>query len=191
MLAMPVSSLGAEELALRADALRELDPHSIVVLNEARALYEKALRRNPRLAAALMGDANALAQLLERGSSASQTGLLREYDEMSMRLLAVVQREARAWNIRADALHRQEQWNAALEANTRAQTLDPTRASTWGQRAHLLVDMGQPDAALSAIHRGLSLEPPVPVIGYLLSAECRAHLALGVMFQEVVHLSVI
>jgi adenylate cyclase len=180
VLTLPISALNAEELTLRADATwgRESEP-SLEVLAEARSVYDRALQLNPTLPAALMGQANVLAEILDRDPHADRDRLLHEYDQMSLRLIAVADREARAWNIRADALQRQWRWGAALEANARAQKLDPTRFGTMGQYAHILIDMGRPEEALVAVDRAFSLQPPADFAGWLSLNRCRAKLALG------------
>ena len=179
VLALPVSALNADELTQRGDAVRDVDPPTLTALAEARSLYEKALRLNPTLPAALMSQANALSRTLDLDPNADRDRLTREYDEMSLRLVSVAEQEARSWNIRADALRMQWRWEAALEANARAMKLDPTRLNTLGQRAHLLVDMGRPDEALALAAQGLSLQPTAGVAAYLLLSSCRANLALG------------
>jgi adenylate cyclase len=180
VLALPVSALNADELTLRADAIwvREPEP-SQKVLEEARSLYDRALQLNPTLTSALMGQANILAELLDRDPGTDRDRLLREYDQMSLRLIAAAGGEARAWNIRADALQRQWRWEAALEANARAQKLDPTRFGTMGQRADILTDTGRAEEALAAIDGAFALQPPVIFAGWLSLNRCRAELALG------------
>jgi adenylate cyclase len=179
VLALPVSALNAEELTERADAiLREPEP-SPKVLDEARSLYDRALQLNPNLPAALMSQANVLAEILDRDQGADRNRLLREYDQLSQRLIATAVGEARAWNIRADALQRQWRWEAALEANAKAQKLDPTRFGTMAQHAHILIDMGRPQEALVVLDAAFSLQPPASFAGWLSLNRCRAELALG------------
>jgi adenylate cyclase len=186
VLALPVSALNAEELTERADAIwqRESEP-SLTVLDEARSLYAKALQLNPTLPAALMSQGNVLAEILDRDSGANRDRLLREYDQMSLRLIAASDREARAWNIRADALQRQWRWDAALEANAKAQKLDPTRFGTMGQYADILTDMGRPEGALVAVDGAFLLQPPGSTAGWLSLNRCRAKLALGLYDDAV------
>lgn len=180
VLALPVSALNAEELTLRADATweKESEP-SLKVLDQARSLYDKALQLNPTLTAALMSQANVLAEIVDRDPGTDRDRLLREYDQTSLRLIAAAEGEARAWNIRADALQRQWRWEAALEANKRAQKLDPTRFGTMAQHADILIDMGRPEEALAALDKAFLLQPPVGFIGWLSLNRCRATLALG------------
>ncbi|MEO8741126.1 MAG: adenylate/guanylate cyclase domain-containing protein [Casimicrobiaceae bacterium] len=159
VLALPVSVLNAEELTLRGATVSERDSDSLDALVEARSLYEKALRLDPNLIQALMSKTYALSRTLELDPHADWDRLLREYDETSRRLVAVADRDARAWNIRADALQKQWRWDAALEANARAETIDPHRLNTLGQRADILIAMGQPEEALAQVNRAFLLVP--------------------------------
>jgi len=180
VLAQPVSELNAQDLTYRADAILRRDPRSLTVLAEARSLYDRALRLNPTQNDALMGQAEVLQGTLDQDPRADHDRLVRELDEMSVRLVAVAERQARPWNFRADALQRQWRWEAALEANARAQKLDPTRLETIGQRADILIDMGRPDEALALVDQAFALQPArADLAGYLLQSRCRGNLALG------------
>jgi tetratricopeptide (TPR) repeat protein len=149
-------------------------------LAEARKLYDRALQLEPNLAPALMGKTYALAAILDHDTGTDRDRVLREYEEMSARLVGVAGREARAWNIRADALQRAWRWEAALEANDRAQTIDASRVGSIGQRADIMVAMGHPEDALALVQRGLALQPPdALMIAYLMDTSCRANMALG------------
>src|SRR6185295_9369596 len=111
---------------------------SLAALTEARKLYEQALRLDPNLVEALMGHALAVGAELDLDPRADHDRLVREYDEMSARVVAAAGHEARAWNIRADALQRAWRWEAALEANAKSQRMDPNRAGPIGQRAEIM-----------------------------------------------------
>ena len=179
VLALPVADLNAEELTLRGDAILERNPEpSPATLAEARSLYDKALRLNPTLPGALMSQANVLAATLDDDPHVDRVRLLGEYDEMSLRLITVADREARTWNIRSDALQRQWRWQGALEANARAKKLDPTRFGTMGQHADILIDMGRAEEALAVVDQAFALQPTGHA-GWLFVCRCRASLALG------------
>ena len=109
---------------------------------------------------ALMGQALAVGTTLDLDPHADHDRLVREYEEMSVRLVAVAGREARAWNIRADALQRAWRWEAALEANARAQKIDSSRVNSIGQRADIMVDMGQPERSAGAGRPGAFAAAP-------------------------------
>ncbi len=180
VLAEPVAGASAADLTLRADALIANDPNSMSALAEARKLYDQALKVDPNLTMALMGKTLAVAQTLDLDPHADRDRLVREYEDMSARLVAVAGREARAWNIRADALQRAWRWEAALEANARAQKIDPSRVGSIGQRADIMVDMGQVEEALALVDQGFSLHPPdAKVVSYLTGSRCHAYMALG------------
>ncbi len=180
VLAQPIADLSASDLSLRADAVQSRDPQSPTALAEARKLYGQALRLDPMQTQALMGLALTVAETLDRDPGTDHDRLLQEYDVMSERLVAAAGSEARAWNIRADALQRQWRWEAALEVNARAQKIDPTRPGPYGQRADIMVSMGRPVEALALIDQGLSLQSPsAGLISYLIGSRCSAYMALG------------
>jgi tetratricopeptide (TPR) repeat protein len=180
VLAAPVAGASAVDLTLRADAVTANNPESISALAEARKLYDQALRLDPNLTMALMGQALAVGTTLDLDPHADHDRLVREYEAMSVRLVAVAGREARAWNIRADALQRAWRWEAALEANARAQKIDSSRVGSIGQRADIMVAMGQPGEALALVDKGLTLQPPgAAVASYLTASHCHAYMALG------------
>lgn len=127
-----------------------------------------------------MGQALAVGRTLDLDPHADHGRLVREYEEMSVRLVAVAGREARAWNIRADALQRAWRWEAALEANGRAQKIDSSRVGSIGERADIMVAMGQLGEALALVDKGFTLQPPdAPVASYLTGTRCHAYMALG------------
>jgi tetratricopeptide (TPR) repeat protein len=135
---------------------------------------------DPNLTIALMGKTFAVGQILDLDPHADHDRLVREYEDMSARLVAAAGRDARAWNIRADALQRAWRWEAALEANARAQNIDSSRVGSIGQRADIKVDMGQVEEALALVDQGLSLQPPdAKAASYLTSSRCHAYMALG------------
>jgi adenylate cyclase len=180
IVAEPLDRASADDLTWRADALTEANPESIDALVQARKLYDQALAVDPNLTSALMGKTLGLGMTLDVDPHADRERLIREYGEMSARLVAAAGREARAWNIRADALQRAWRWEGALEANARAQTIDRSRVGSIGQRADIMVAMGRPDEALKLVDEALALQPPAASqTAYLMSSRCRASMALG------------
>ena len=181
VLAQPLAELSATDLTFRADALQDNDPtESLSTLAEARKLYARALRLDPNATQALMGQALAIGSELVLGPHADHDRLVREYEDMSARVVAVAGHEARSWNIRANALQYAWRWEAALEANAKAQQIDPTRAGSIGQRADIMVAMGRPEEALALVDQGLALRSPeAGVSAYLLRHRCHASMALG------------
>jgi len=180
ILAQPLANASATDLTLRADAIQEIDPTgSLATLAEARKLYDAALRLEPNLSMALMGRALTVAGRLDLDPRTDRDALVREYEEMSAQLVAVAGNDARAWNIRADALQRAWRWEAALEANARAQSLDATRPGSIGQRADIMNAMGRSSEALALVDQGLSLQPPAQGAAYLVASRCHASMAVG------------
>ena len=181
ILAQPIANASATDLALRADALQEIEAApSLATLAEARRLYDTALRLDPNLPSALMGRALTVSSKLDLDPRTDRYALVREYEEMSARLVAAAGSEARSWNIRADALQRAWRWDAALEANARARSINPIHGGSIGQRADIMNAMGRPGEALVLVDQGLSLQSPnAGTVGYLTGARCRASLALG------------
>jgi adenylate cyclase len=181
VLAQPIANASAMDLTIRADALVQMDAvGSLTTLAETRKLYDAALRLDPNLPEALMGRALTVSGRLELDPRTDHDALVREYEELSARLVAAAGNTARAWNIRADALQRAWRWEAALEANARARSIDPTRTGSIGQRADIMNAMGRPDEALTLVDQGLSLQPPdAGATAYLIGSRCRAYVALG------------
>jgi tetratricopeptide (TPR) repeat protein len=134
-----------------------------------------------------MGKTLAVGRILDLDPHAERDRLVREYDEMSARLVAVAGREARAWNIRADALQRAWRWEAALEANARAQKIDSSRVGSIGQRADIMVATGQVEEALVLVDQALSLQSPdAAITSYLMGSRCHACMALGRYDEAIV-----
>ncbi len=118
---------------------RSSNPESLAALTEARKLYDQALRLDPNSAVSVDGPG---VGRCGPGSISIRTRIVTALSANTKRcrsrVVAVAGREARAWNIRADALQRAWRWDAALEANARAQRIDPTRAGSIGQRADIM-----------------------------------------------------
>jgi adenylate cyclase len=82
-----------------------------------------------------------------------------------------------AWALRTDALAWQWRWEAAFEANSKEQSLDPTRAGPILRRAWMMNLLGKPAEALPLVDRALALDPLD--VGYALFLSCRSYLVLG------------
>src|SRR6185369_5208803 len=104
VLAQPLAYASAADLELRAEAVQSGNPDSLAALTEARSLYDRALRLDPNSPGALMGRALATGNQLDLDPHVDHDRLVREYEEMSARVVAAAGHDARAWNIRADAL---------------------------------------------------------------------------------------
>jgi tetratricopeptide (TPR) repeat protein len=101
-------------------------------------------------------------------------------DELSSRAVSIDENDARAWWIRAETLLRQGRWDAALQANAKAEELDPGFGGLRTQRAAIGIQKGSPEQALVLISEYLALQPQESSeIGEAMLQRCRASMALG------------
>ena len=101
-------SANPTELALRGNVA--LNDQSLAGARKARALYDEALRLNPDLTSALIGEVYAVDSLLDYDPRADRTQAMREEEDFSLRAVAADRSDPRAWTARADALSRQFRW---------------------------------------------------------------------------------
>jgi adenylate cyclase len=167
----------AMELVLRASNVLDQETDPLKRALEARKLYDEALRLDPNLVGALIGRGWTVNVELELNRGAARDRLVQELDDLSMRAVALDRDDPRAWSLRSSALARQWRWEAALEANSKEQSLDPTRADAIVQRAWMMNMIGKPAEALPLVDRALVLDPLD--VGFALRMRCRAYLALG------------
>ena len=166
----------AMELVLRANNVWDQETDPLKGALEARKLYDEALRLDPNLVWALLGRGWTLQAELYLGG-ASRDRLVQELDALSMRAVVLDPDDPMAWALRADALAWQWRWEAALEANSKEHSLDPTRARPIVQRAWIMNLLGKPAEALPLVDRALTLDPLD--VGRALWLRCRSYLALG------------
>jgi tetratricopeptide (TPR) repeat protein len=173
------------DLALRAQAVYQKDPstvaaNSVMAALEARKMFDQALRLDPNLVPAMNGRAETLHDQLEEDLRADHDRLVQELDEVSNRAVSADPNDSVAWLYRATALSWQWRWQAALEANTKASSFDPSRTPPFTQRARIMVYTGQPAEALAWIDKVVALDPQNnQLLGYALLQRCRAYQALG------------
>jgi tetratricopeptide (TPR) repeat protein len=98
---------------------------------------------------------------------------------LSFRATSVDENDSHAWWDRAETLSRQQRWQAALEANARAQQLDPGFSGPLDQRAAIMISMGKPSEALAIVDQELAHPQEPSVLGGAMLQRCRASLALG------------
>jgi len=147
---------------------------------EARKLLEEALRLDPNLVSAMVWRAVTLEDQLASDLHADHDRLVQELDEVSSRAVATDPDSAGAWIYRANALAWQWRWQAALEANTKATTLDPFALWQLIQRARFMLYTGQPAEALAWVDKAFALEPQWNAqTAWALLHRCQAHQALG------------
>ena len=84
---------------------------------------------------------------------------MQELDDLSIRAVALDPDDPNVWTLRSKALAWQWRWDAALEANSKEQSLDPTRVSPIEWRAWMMNMMGKPAEALPLVDQALALDP--------------------------------
>ncbi|HKO66948.1 MAG TPA: hypothetical protein VJU53_04005 [Burkholderiaceae bacterium] len=166
----------ALELVLRADNVWNQERDPLKGAREARKLYDEALRLDPNLVWALLGRGWTLQAELELGGAARDR-LVQDLDAMSLRAVVADPDDPMAWALRTDALTWQWRWEAALEANSKEQSLDPTRANPIFHRAWMMNLLGKPAEALPLVDQALALDPLA--VGPALFFRCRSYLVLG------------
>jgi hypothetical protein len=172
--AEPAVATDAEGLVDRADAI--FTGEDLASTRAARKLYEQARERDPALVAAWIGHMWTLQEEHWSDFAAGRDErLLAEMDRDSRRVVALDDRDPRAWNARAVALGLQWQWEAAVEANNRAVALDPSRFSL--QRSWLYIMSGGSAEALQTIatHRTQAGAPNSSLL--FLACHANIHLA--------------
>ena len=167
----------AMELVLRANNVWDQETDPLKGALEARKLYDEALRLDPSLMWALLGRGATLDTELDLNRDAARDRLVQELDDLSMRAVGLDPDDPLVWYLRANALAWQWRWEAALEANAKEQSLDPTRASAIVHRAWLMNMIGKPAEALPLVEQALALNPLD--VGFALRMRCRSYLVLG------------
>ena len=176
----PPAGASATELTWHGWAVINRDENSVAGALEARKWFDQALRLEPGLVLALRGRWRTLQYEYDLDPHADRTHLLEEMDQLSYRATSIDENDSHAWWDRAATLSRQRRWEAALEANSRAQTLDPSFGGPRNQRAAIMNSMGNPAEALAIVDQELARDPQEPSeVGAALLQRCRAHLALG------------
>jgi len=181
---LPTSGADAMELVLHANRIwdQDLSPKGRL---EARKLYEEAVRRDPDSAPALLGLYWIKEDEFFHAVTPVPDEVIKELDELSKRALSLDRSDPRVWEVRADALMYQQQWDRALEANAAALQIDPYSTRTVGHRGLLLLLTGQPAEALPVLDRAIALDPSGPGVDLYLQLQCSAHLNLGHYDQAI------
>jgi TolB-like protein/tetratricopeptide (TPR) repeat protein len=171
------SDANAMEVVLRAGNVWDNETDPLKGALEARKLYDEALRLDPNLVEALLGRGATLDAELDLNRHAARDRLVQELDDLSMRAVVLDRDDPRVWSLRSRAFARQWRWEAALEANSKEQSLDRTRASPIAWRAWMMNMIGKPAEALPLVDRALALDPLD--VGFALRMRCRSYLVLG------------
>ena len=176
----PASGASAMELAWHGWSVINRDENSLAGALEARKWFDQALGLEPGLVLALRGRWRTLSYEYDLDPHADHARLLQDMDELSFRATSIDENDSHAWWDRAETLSRQRRWEPALEANARAQRLDPSFGGPYNQRAAIMTSMGKPAEALAIVEQELARDPQEPSeVGAAMFQGCRAHLALG------------
>jgi class 3 adenylate cyclase/TolB-like protein len=176
----PAAGASAMDLTWHGWAVMNRDENTEAGAREARKWFDQALRLEPGLVLALRGRWRTLRYEYDLDPHADRTRLLQEMDDLSFRMTSIDENDSHAWWDRAETLSRQRRWEAALEANARALTLDPSFGGPRNQRAAIMIAMGKPAEALAIIDQELARNPQEPSeVGAAMLQRCRASLALG------------
>jgi adenylate cyclase len=177
---LPAASASAIDLTWHGWAVINRDENTVAGAREARKWFDQALRLEPGLVLALRGRWRTLNYEYLLDPHPDRTRLLQEMDDLSFRATSVDENDSHAWWDRAETLSRQHRWESALEANERAQKLDPSFVGLLDQRAAIMISMGRPTAALAIVDKELAAGRQEPsVVGAAMLQRCRASLALG------------
>jgi adenylate cyclase len=149
----------------------------VTAARQARKTFDQALKTDPNLVVAMTGRANTLNDELWMDFHADHDRLVRELEEVSNRAVAVDSNDSSTWSARTSALLWQWRWPAALEASTKASSLNPTWPGPFVERAWIMVHIGQPTEALQLLDKAFALDPNVTGLAILM--RCRAYQALG------------
>jgi TolB-like protein/Flp pilus assembly protein TadD len=169
----------AYTLALRARALLP-STENVAQMGEVRALYERALARDPKHVPALEGLAYTLAVIADRSYDPQERdALLRRAEALSLQAVALGPNDAEAWGSHSGVLMFADKSAAAMEAIERALTLNPYFSELHGQHGLLLLNAGRIEEALAAFERAIRLNPVADAVGVHLNMRCRALLYLG------------
>jgi adenylate cyclase len=175
----------AMDLAMHAWAVWEKDPSTVAAdsvtgMLTARKMFDQALGLDPNLMLAMYGRAETLFEQLQMELDADHDRLVQELDEVSNRAVSADPSDSIAWFYRAAALASQWRWQAALEANSKASSLDPSRIQPFTQRAWIMLYTGQPTEAVAWVDKALALQTQSnPLLVDALLQLCRANQALG------------
>jgi TolB-like protein len=173
----PAIRADAMDLAMRAVNVWEQETDQLKGALAARKLFDEALRLDPNLMFALTGRGWTLDAELDLNRHALRDRLIQELDDLSKRAVVLDRNDHQGWALRFLALAYQWRWEAALEANSMEQSLDPTRGSPIVLRAWMMGVMGRPAEALPLVDRALALDPLTA--GFALLWRCRSYLMLG------------
>jgi adenylate cyclase len=137
-------------------------------LVRAAALYHQALDLDPNYAPAWVGLAFCLGRQVAQGVGADAAGPTPEWYAIHHAEIAAAANRAIALNanlpdaydmLAVSHMQFDRNWPAALEALTKARTLDPNNVDMLATQGHLSAATGQPTEAVDAFRRAVQLDP--------------------------------
>jgi len=169
------------ELTWHGYSVWNLDNNTMRGALEARKWFDQALRVDPNFIRAMTGRWATLESELDLYAKADRSRILHEMDELSFRAISIDSSDPYSWFNRAATLVRQQRWEAALEANAKAEKhASVTVGWVLSQRAEIMMLMGQPQQAVLLIDRQLAVGPQNQAeLGEAMIQRGRAFLALG------------
>ena len=124
---------------------------TVASVREARALYDEALRLDPTFVDALTGRAQTYLDEFWIDYTADRESSVTAIERDALAALALEPRDAAAWFLRASVLMLQGHHDAALDANDRARSIDPSRY--FAQRFLILNWTGRSEEALRVVEQ--------------------------------------
>jgi class 3 adenylate cyclase/tetratricopeptide (TPR) repeat protein len=176
-LALPLDAATPMDYVLRARALDLTEADTLQRAREKTKLCEAALQQDPNFVPALNGLALALFNELWDDIHADRQGLIRRLDEVTSKAVNLDGGHAAPWSLRALVLVYMGQWDAAMEASSRAMQLDAQSSDAVSGRAWLMNNLGRPQEALARSEQAIALNPPGDY--FALFNVCEAQLLLG------------
>jgi TolB-like protein/DNA-binding winged helix-turn-helix (wHTH) protein/Tfp pilus assembly protein PilF len=151
----------------------------------ARAHFQRALDRDPEAVNALAGIAWTSAILVLDGWSVSPAQDTATAEAAAAKALALNPNHVIAHHVRGFLFRMQGRSNAARDAFSTAIAINPNFAPGYAQLGATEVELGQPQAAISAVERAIRLSPRDPSLGPWLAFVGMAKLHLG-EYQDAV-----
>jgi adenylate cyclase len=150
--------LDARDLVMRGQVLFNR-PHSLSILQEAQEAFERALERDPASTEAKIGIASAL---LTKIANAWSITAEQDTERADRLLLQALERNANnPWARATMGLLRrlQDRLRESLIEWETAVALDPNNVTAFRQLGYTLMHLGEPEAAIPIIEKGIRLSP--------------------------------
>lgn len=165
--AQPPDEAAPLDYVLRALALEKTESDTPEMAHEKELLLEEALRRDPNLLPALVILARFLIQRVDFDVHFDRDLLVRRINDMTSKAVRLNESQPAPWVLRSLALMFMGQWNASLEASTRAMRLEPYSSGLVLHHAGLTLLSGRPVDAMKLVEQALVLDPQVDAMSWV------------------------